>query len=110
MVITGEGVKKLENALDNPDTVSRFQQTLEDRGILKEDPRFIEKVASALMRIGVSAGFTVLSQGMLMGYMESTKLTHKDPQGVLGSDGLNLSVRKDIGRSGGSIVGSVDLV
>lgn len=41
--------------LDNPAKMEQFKKTLEENGTLDRDPAFLEKVASALLRIGITA-------------------------------------------------------
>ncbi len=60
--------------MNNPEKMENFAKTLEESGVLERDPSFLEKVASVLLRMGISAGFSIFSAGALGGYMEQSKL------------------------------------
>lgn len=82
-------------------------QDVKANGTLERDPNFFEKIVGVLMRLGISAGVSVLSGGLLHAYAENTELS--TDTGILGSDPLNLSLNKTIGMNGGGIEGNVDV-
>ena len=61
---------------------------------------------SVLLRMGINAGFSVLSGGALGGYIEQSELSAKNSRGR--GDKLNASLRAGIGENG-SAVASADL-
>ena len=98
---TGE----LEAALRDPQKLARFQESLKNSKVLERDPNFVQKILSVLLRMGINAGFTVLSGGALGGYVEQSELSANDSRR---GDKLNASIRGSVGESG-SLVASADL-
>lgn len=99
---TGE----LEAALQNPEKIAKFHELLKSSKVLDRDPGFIQKMLSVLLRMGINAGFTVLSGGALGGYIEQSELSAKDTRRR--GDKLNASLRGGVGESG-SVVASADI-
>lgn len=99
---TGE----LESALRNPEKLARFQESLKNSKVLERDPNFVQKMLSVLLRMGINAGFTVLSGGALGGYVEQSQLSANDTRRT--GDKLNASLRGGVGESG-SLVASADV-
>ncbi|NRH20998.1 hypothetical protein HOO68_03060 [Candidatus Gracilibacteria bacterium] len=98
----------LQAALSDPKRIEKFKETLKANGTLDRDPAFLEKVASVLLRIGISAGFSVFSGGIMGGYIEQGKLDVKN--GKTTRDGLNLTAKTGVGKEGSaSAAASIDL-
>ena len=99
---TGE----LEAALRDPKKLATFQDALKSSKVLDRDPGFVQKMLSVLLRMGINAGFTVLSGGALGGYVEQSELSANDTRRR--GDKLNASLRAGLGENG-SAVASADL-
>ena len=84
---TGE----LEAALRDPQKLAQFQESLKNSKVLERDPNFVQKMLSVLLRMGINAGFSVLSGGALGGYIEQSQLSAKNSRGR--GDKLNMSIR-----------------
>lgn len=98
----------LQTALSDPSKIAKFKETLQANGTLDRDPAFLEKVASVLLRIGISAGFSVFSGGIMGGYIEQGKLDVKD--GETARDGFNLTAKMPIWQEwSASAAASIDL-
>lgn len=96
-VITGN-TKELQNALKtNKDALKNIQAFVE------KNPNMAERILAALVKIGIMIPLAVLSNGMAVGFVESTALSRKE--GETGS----LTAKKAIGKSG-SIAASIDAI
>ena len=100
---TGE----LQTALNIPQNQKAFKELLAKSGVLNREPQFLEKMVSALLRIGVLVPFSIMSGGTIGGYMEQGKLDIEN--GKLSKDGMSLTAKTGVGKEG-SVAGSLDVV
>jgi hypothetical protein len=102
----------LQSALQDPARLEKFQDMLKNSEVIKNDPNFAEKVVGVLMRMGVMVPLSVLSGGLVGGFVENSSI--KLDKNTLASDRTNLSLGttgdgKDKDASA-SVRGSVDIL